>query len=1155
MPPVRAVAVPRLQKIPAPETPAQFTIQGSVGDGPIVGATIEVRDANGQLIAETTSDSTADYTIDLPADTELPVRVQAQGGTDLVTGRAPDFVLRSVVFGTNSQTINVSPLTTLAFEAADCTGAVTSSSLAAVSGHVQNDVSMGLDSAIDASAAPVSAANIADIVLANEALGEVVRRTETALVNAGFAVDGDGVLRNLACDLSDGAVDGSGPAVDTRTTLAFRAAEASVLLEVLAGELFVDGASASVLMDSAIDRVLGQAGNGVGSVAPNQALVDQARAALGLFQGTGADEDLLDLMVAMEGNNPVAIAAIIGQVLDASHRNTVTGLAAQIALADSTEVQQLTQRMEDQETASEPVLSFQGPSAPIAAGETATLSWASSGADRCVSSWAGVVEVEGTASLSPQQTTVFTLQCAGLGGSATEEVTVSVSDTNPMPSVTLATSSASVDAGDTITLTWSSENATQCSASGGWSGNRPVSGSESSSALSDTTTFTLSCSGPGGSSSADVTVAVNVVIPAPTVSIAANPATVESGETTVLSWSTTNATSCSASGAWSGDRPVTGSATSAPLTINSLFRLVCVGPGGSTIGATTVNVDQPSPPSVSLSAASTTIDAGGSTTLTWSTSNAVSCSASGAWTGSRDLNGSESTGALASDSTFTLTCTGTGGSASDTVTITTRSAPPELSFTAAASSVPSGSATTLTWSAQNADSCVASGSWTGSRATSGSVSTGALSSDATFTLSCTGEGGSVSDSVTVTVQAVPPELTFSSADSSVASGSATTLTWSAQNADSCVASGSWTGSRATSGSVSTGALSSDATFTLSCTGEGGSVSDSVTVTVQAVPPELTFASADSSVASGSATTLTWSAQNADSCVASGSWTGSRATSGSVSTGALSSDAAYTLTCSGPGGNVSETVSITVVAAPPSLTFAAADTVIGEGSSTTLTWSTENVDSCLASGGWDGTRAASGSESTGALTNTASYTLTCTGPDGEVAETVVVTVAPAPTVSLNASPEAVASGEAATLTWSSSNADTCAASGDWDGPRGTSGSESTGALTSSGTYTLTCQGDGGEGVAVTTVNVTQAVTITWDAPTLNDDGSPLTDLDGFRVYQGSSSRSYDAPVEISDESVRSYQVTLAPGVHYLAVTAFDQDGTESEFSNELVLTID
>ena len=933
---------------------------------------------------------------------------------------------------------------------------------------------MGLDGTIDAGADAVTAANAAEIVLANEALGEAIRRTETALSNAGVTLDGDQILRNLACDVSDGSVDGIGPDVAARTTVAFRAAEAAVVLEVLAGALFVDNANASALMDSAINRVVGQNGRGVDSVAATQGLVDQARSALGLFQA-GAGDDLFDLMVALEGSSPALVAASVRQAFDTTRRNSARELVTQIALADSSEVAQLTQRMEDQQTVNAPVVSFQGPSSAIVAGEAAALSWASSGADRCVSSWAGAVGAEGTASLNPEQTTTYTLRCTGLGGSTSEAVVVTVSDTDPMPSVSLQTSAQSVSAGSTVDLTWSSENATECSASDGWTGVRALSGAETTAALTETSTFTLTCSGPGGSSSATETVIVTSVVAAPTITISTDPSTVQSGETTQLTWMATDATSCSASGSWSGERELSGTVTSAPLTSNALFRLVCVGPGGSTLDVATVTVEQVPPPTVSLAAASTTVDTAAETTLSWTSANATSCTASGAWNGARE--------------------------------------------------------------------------------TSGSQSTGALTSDATFTLTCTGEGGSASDSVTVTVQAVPPELTLTAADGSVASGSATTLTWGAQNADSCEASGSWTGSRATSGSVSTGALTSDATFTLTCTGEGGSVSDSVTVTVQAVPPELTLTAADGSVASGSATTLTWSAQNADSCEASGSWTGSRAASGSESTGALTSDAAYTLTCSGPGGSASETVSVTVVAAPPSLTFAAADTAIGEGASTTLTWSTENVDSCQASGDWSGARAASGSESTGALTSTASYTLTCSGPDGDVVDTVVVTVAPVPTVSLSASPEAVASGEAATLTWSSSNADTCTASGDWDGSRGTSGSESTGPLISSGTYTLTCEGDGGEGVAVTTVSVAQAITITWDAPTLNDDGSPLTDLDGFRVYQGSSSRSYDAPVEISDESVRSYQVTLAPGVHYLAVTAFDQDGTESEFSNELVLTIE
>jgi hypothetical protein len=66
---------------------------------------------------------------------------------------------------------------------------------------------------------------------------------------------------------------------------------------------------------------------------------------------------------------------------------------------------------------------------------------------------------------------------------------------------------------------------------------------------------------------------------------------------------------------------------------------------------------------------------------------------------------------------------------------------------------------------------------------------------------------------------------------SVTSGASTTLNWSSTNASSCTASGSWSGSRSTSGSMQTGPLTATSTFTLLCTGAGGSRSASTTVSV------------------------------------------------------------------------------------------------------------------------------------------------------------------------------------------------------------------------------------------------------------------------------------------------------------------------------------
>ena len=66
-------------------------------------------------------------------------------------------------------------------------------------------------------------------------------------------------------------------------------------------------------------------------------------------------------------------------------------------------------------------------------------------------------------------------------------------------------------------------------------------------------------------------------------------------------------------------------------------------------------------PAVSLAATPLSVTSGGSSTLTWSSTNATSCTASGAWSGAKATSGSQSTGPLTASSSFTLTCTGTTG--------------------------------------------------------------------------------------------------------------------------------------------------------------------------------------------------------------------------------------------------------------------------------------------------------------------------------------------------------------------------------------------------------------------------------------------------------------------------------------------------------------
>jgi len=64
---------------------------------------------------------------------------------------------------------------------------------------------------------------------------------------------------------------------------------------------------------------------------------------------------------------------------------------------------------------------------------------------------------------------------------------------------------------------------------------------------------------------------------------------------------------------------------------------------------------------------------------------------------------------------------------------------------------------------------------------------------------------------------------------SVACNQTATLTWTSTNATECHASGSWSGNKSTSGSESVGNFTGSRTFTIICSGSGGSASDSVTI--------------------------------------------------------------------------------------------------------------------------------------------------------------------------------------------------------------------------------------------------------------------------------------------------------------------------------------
>lgn len=172
--------------------------------------------------------------------------------------------------------------------------------------------------------------------------------------------------------------------------------------------------------------------------------------------------------------------------------------------------------------------------------------------------------------------------------------------------------------------------------------------------------------------------------PIPTVSLSASPATVQRGSAVTLNWSSLNAASCTASGDWAGSRATAGTTSVTPAAVGTAtYTLSCDRPGAPSAGSAsaTVTVTAP-PPTVTLAASPTAVTLGAASTLSWSSTDATACTASGAWSGARGVSGSESvTPAAAGAADYTLSCTGPSGSAAATATVTATAAPPPATTT------------------------------------------------------------------------------------------------------------------------------------------------------------------------------------------------------------------------------------------------------------------------------------------------------------------------------------------------------------------------------------------------------------------------------------------------------------------------------------------
>ncbi|NCN52748.1 hypothetical protein GW943_02990 [Candidatus Parcubacteria bacterium] len=587
--------------------------------------------------------------------------------------------------------------------------------------------------------------------------------------------------------------------------------------------------------------------------------------------------------------------------------------------------------------ATAPTASLSASSNSVSSGSTVTLTWSSTNATSCSGTGSGFATgnaTSGTDTVNPTVDTTYTLTCTGTGGTGTDSETITIIVTGP-PTVTLTATPSTFASGSSSTLTWSSSGADTCSSYGSpsFSTGNATSGSVSISPTTNTT-YTIRCYNAYGYTNATATVTVTA-----------------SGGTDLIS--------------------ATPTLYSGSLTAGSSLRFSSVVTNQGTVDTSTyfytlfqIDVDNNGSYDWTYDSYNGTLAAANSATqvaTSWTalggTHSVRACADTHSSGGSSNnrITESDETNNCSAAYTFTV-------SAADLVTATPTISPTSpiagntITFSAVVTnqgSVDAGSSPTLFELDINNDG---SYDWTGNSGVgsinAGSTRTytpnGANSTQTTWTATAgthtiracadnyypdgnfwdnrVTESDENNNCATYTFTVVNPVPTatlevqntttggaYTTNDISISNDDQIALRWSSTNATSCSGSNFSAGgtTSGTQSSITEPSPGSSTTYTLVCTGAGGTGSDPLTVTTAALsPPTLTSTQSAEPVLLGSSATFNWNLNGNTpaqcSFVGSGAPGSISAQTGSFNT-TVQGETRVTLSC--PGGNVSVTVRV------------------------------------------------------------------------------------------------------------------------------------------------------------------------------------------------------------------------------------------------------
>ncbi len=721
--------------------------------------------------------------------------------------------------------------------------------------------------------------------------------------------------------------------------------------------------------------------------------------------------------------------------------------------------------------------------------------------------------------------------------------TVTVTVTTPPASVSISASPSSLPFTTTpFTLSWNSVSTSSCSGSGvsisGKSGSKSVTLSGwayQSLPQVWTKTISVTCSAnSGGSVSKSLVMTADRVPPKPTVNVSWNANSALVGQSSTFSWSTSDTSSCKLNGSTVS---VNGSQSTTFTSSGSVTKtVVCTNAQGSTSRSDTISVTYPAPGRPGAISAPSTASTG-SYTVSWGASSGPLTeyrldqrANGGGW--SRVYTGTSRSASFSktADNYYEYRVVACNHGVCGSYTAVRRVTIPKGSVTLTASPASlslTNQAFTLSWNSVMASSCSGSGVSLSGKSGSKSVTLSGWAYQSlpdlwtkSISISCSViGGGSVSKTLVMTADRVPPKPTVNASwnANSALVGQSSTFSWSTADTSSCKLNGSTV---SVNGSQST-TFSSDAsvTKTVVCTNAQGSTTRSDTISVAYPAPGKPGAISAPSTASTGIYTVSWGVSSGplteyrlQESANGGGWstvyTGTLRSAGFTKTADKYYDYRVVACNHGVCGSYTAVRRVTIPKGSVTLTASPASlSLTNQGF--TLSWNSVMASSCSGSGvslsGKSGSKSVTLSgwayQSLPDLwTKSISISCSIIG-GGSVSKTLVMTadrIPPKPTVNVSWSVSSALVGQSAIFSWSTADTSSCELNGS---TVGVSGSQST-TFSSDGSVSKTVVCTNAEG----STSRSASISVTYPAPgTPGAISAPSTASTGiYTVSWGASS---------------------------------------------------